>query len=528
MVQDLYALTRALTHLADRVAWLAVLRAPWCGLTLADLLALAGSDAQAPVPSLIADPTALARLSPDGAERLRRLWQALGSAIAQRGRHSLGGWLQSAWLALAGPATVEDASDVANAELLFAALDQLEAEAGCWPEASAVDAAVEGIMASPVGGADAPVQIMTIHKAKGLEFDVVIVPDLQRTARGGERPLLYWTQVATGPGQRGIVLASRGEHDAGEGGADELERWMRRLAAEREALELGRIAYVAATRARRELHLLGNATVKWTDDGPELRRPPSGSLLRFFWPVLQGEFARVLAARGGAVREDARDADGRRRLGAPPLLRLPAAYAPPEPEAPRRPRPLRIAGQPEGSVRPEFDWAGTIAQAVGQVVHLELHRLARLGLPREALQARSQAWRRALLDAGVDEAHLMEALARAERAIAGFAHSELAGRLLDPSAAEAASELALTAVIDGAVQSLRIDRSFVAGDGVRWIVDWKTSTHEGGDREAFLDRELERYRGQLERYVQAMRLLEPGRPVRAALYFPLLDAWREL
>jgi ATP-dependent exoDNAse (exonuclease V) beta subunit len=525
-IRDLVALARAMLHAGDRTAWLAVLRAPWCGLALADLLALAGEDAAAPVPSLVPDPAVQARLSTDGAARLRRAWQALASAIAERGRRTLGSWIKSAWLALHGPATVADASDLANAELLFSALDQLEVEAGCWPEGSAVDAAVQGIMASPVGNADAPVQIMTIHKAKGLEFDVVIVPDLQRTVRGGERPLLYWTPVATGPGRRGIVLASRGEQD-GAGGADELERWMRRLAAEREALELGRVAYVATTRARRELHLLGSTRTRWTDDGPELRAPPSGSLLRFFWPVLRQEFAQALAARAATGPQEGRAADGRRRLSAPPLMRLPAAYSLPEPAAPPRLPALRITGEPEGSIRPEFDWAGTIAQAVGQVVHLELHRLARLGLPRAALAPRPQAWRRALLDAGVDETHLPAALARTRQAIAGFAGSELAGKLLDPSATEAVSELAVTMVSDGVVQSLRIDRSFVDPDGVRWIVDWKTSAHEGGDREAFLDNELARYAPQLRRYAQAMHALD-GRPQRVGLYFPLLDAWREL
>jgi ATP-dependent exoDNAse (exonuclease V) beta subunit len=382
------------------------------------------------------------------------------------------------------------------------------------------------IRASPVGRDDAPVQVMTIHKAKGLEFDVVIVPDLQRAAPSGDRRLLYWTTLATGPGQRGVVLGSRSEAGEDAGAADSLEAWMRTLEADRAELELGRVAYVAVTRARRTLHLVGNARTRRKGEVEILRRPPSGSLLRFFWPVVGAEFERARAARAPGADPDR--TSSRLRLTAPPSSRLALDWSAPEAAGLPLPPALRIVGSTEGSVRPEFDWAGRVATAVGEVVHVELDRLARLRQPRHALAGRSAAWARLLREAGIDEAHQAEALARTQASIDAFLHSELAGRLLDPSAQAAAGELAVTARIDGAVQSLRIDRSFIDAEGVRWIVDWKTSRHEGGDREAFLDRELERYRPQLERYAKAMRLLEPERPLKVGLYFPLLDAWREI
>ncbi len=524
-IRDLIALLRAMLHEGDRTAWLAVLRAPWCGLALADLLRLADSVGQA----TIRDRLRLALSLPaDAAERAGRLSAVLDAAISGRGEHSLGSWLKSAWLALDGPATIEDDSDLANAELLFSALDRLELEAGCLPPASAIEAAVAGVMASPTGSESARVQVMTIHRAKGLEFDVVILPDLQRIARGSERPLLYWTTVATGPAERGIVLASRSESDEVDGGADALERWMRKLGAEREALELGRLAYVGTTRARRRLHLVGTARVRQTEDGPALIRPRSASLLGFLWPVLSPHFVRALGERRPIAAAVSRPGDGRPRLTAPPARRLVGGFRAPRPKPLALAPMLRISGVPEGSVRPEFDWAGAIAQAVGQVVHSELQRMTERGArPEGGVQAETR-WRRQLAGLGIDEGHLAAALDRVRRAMSAVSRSEQAARLLDPAAREGRSELALTAMIDGVAHSLRIDRTFLDETGVRWIVDWKSSAHEGGDREAFLDRELERYRGQLERYARALRLMEPDRPLRVGLYFPLLDAWREL
>jgi ATP-dependent exoDNAse (exonuclease V) beta subunit len=268
--------------------------------------------------------------------------------------------------------------------------------------------------------------------------------------------------------------------------------------------------------------------VKWTAQGPALRRPRSATLLGFLWPVLSPHFERALAELPAAAQDAGRSSDDRPRLGALPARRLVAGFRAPPPESPALAPMLRISGEPEGSIRPEFDWAGAIAQAVGQVVHFELQRIAEGGIPPAAGDEPEARWRRQLRELGIDEAHLRAALARIADAMSAVGRSRRAAELLDPAALEAQSELALTAVIDGVLQSLRIDRTFIDRNGVRWVVDWKTSTHEGGDREAFLDNELERYRSQLERYARVMRLVDPGRPQRVGLYFPLLDAWREI
>jgi ATP-dependent helicase/nuclease subunit A len=175
----------------------------------------------------------------------------------------------------------------------------------------------------------------------------------------------------------------------------------------------------------------------------------------------------------------------------------------------------------------EFSWARQTARRVGTVVHETLERFGRS--PPPAL-AQLPEWRPRLVSRlealGIEPDRAREGAEVALRALAGTLSDPRGRWLFDPAHTEASSELALSGLRGGDLVNVIIDRTFVDA-GTRWVVDFKTSPHEGGDREAFLDEEVKRYRAQLQRYAHLVRGLGP-QPVRAGLYYPLLGAWREI
>jgi hypothetical protein len=178
-------------------------------------------------------------------------------------------------------------------------------------------------------------------------------------------------------------------------------------------------------------------------------------------------------------------------------------------------------------MRPEFSWARHAAVQVGTLVHSVLQEIGEHGLERYdvgSLEAREVRFRRLLRLRGVDEHDLGRAVRRVIDAV-GSVVADPVGRWLLDRHEQAASELPLTVRSEGILEHLRIDRTFVDADDCRWIVDFKTSVHEGADVAEFLDSEVERYREQLTRYATAMAELDQ-RPIRVGLYFPLLQAFR--
>ena len=492
VVEDLFALTRALTHLADRVAWLAILRAPWVGLALAELSAwFEGKSAT--VWEIVQDIPALVRFR-----------AVLAPALADRLRGTLRDRVEGVWLALGGPACVEDPTELEDAEVYFDALEKLEEAGGV--DFGRLAELLEELYALPdVTATEDDLQIMTIHKAKGLEFDTVIVPGLDRGPGRSDRPLMLWRELSSSRVRgAGILLAPIKETGADEEPAYEYLKRLDREAGDTEAV---RLLYVAATRAKQRLHLLAC---------PRKSMPPKRSLLACAWPVAK-EFYDGLAPPemdGSVVAE--RGPTMLRRL--PEDWRLPA---PPAPAAWTAPANGRSADE-----EIEFSWVRETARHVGTVVHCWLQRIAEdelAGWSPARVEALRPRLARELARRGVPRAECAQAAARAARVLAQALTDERGRWLLGPQQ-EARNELRLTAIVDGERMNLVIDRIFSDAGGGRWIVDYKTGSHEGADIEAFLDRERERYRAQLERYAAAVG---GGRNTMLGLYFPLLAGWRE-
>ena len=521
VIQDLLALTRALHHTADRIAWLAILRAPWCGLTLADLLALGADSRNDTIWHCLQDRQRLAALSPGGQVRATRLCDVIEQAYALQGRLPLRRWVESAWLNLGGPATLETPTDLRNADRFFELLEDLDM-GGDLRGPDELEDQVKELYASADTRADDTLQVMSIHKAKGLEFDHVILPGLSRRSRSDDPQLLLWSEIPN-PGGAGLLLAPV---KASDEDSSPIYDFIRGLEKKKQYHEEGRLLYVAATRARKQLHLIGSANV--TDDG-ELAPPPGNTLLAQLWPAVEADYRAQLEQQAPQAEQAAVPAE----IQEPTLRRLAADWQLPVPPPSIQWRGLSGAGPeqqgPDGTNGMiEYRWAGRTIMHVGTVVHRYLQTMATEGIGSwnaGKIGGLRHDYLETLRALGVPEEELETAGGWVEQALTSVLEDPR-GQWVLASREGQKSEYALSGIYGGNVINIIIDRTFIDENGTRWIVDYKTSRHESGDVDEFLDLQQERYREQLEKYAGIMSALD-DRPIRLGLYFPLLRGWRE-
>jgi ATP-dependent helicase/nuclease subunit A len=550
-ILDALALARALLSPQDRLAWLGVLRAPWCGLSLEDLHRLTSADDQAlrvrPVPDLLTE--RLQRVSGEGRNVVERVLTALEASARFRATQpsaSLGTWLQQVWLALGGAHCV-DAKGRANLDLLWLTLDAL-------PEGEqdllgpALDVALEKLTAlpDPAADEDCGVQLMTIHKAKGLEFEIVIVPELQATNRKNETRLLSWLERGLTESEDAdepieFLVAPIAAKGADRGSAKER---VDRVIREREHQEMRRLLYVAASRAREQLHLFARPVYKTEKSGSLTLASPRESLLSTAWPALEPEIQRRFSVwRGQAAADVAAIAAAAEPEPQPPcgshLRRLPpdAIKAPLAAAWPAEPA---IAGL--GSLYERHE-GGLRSRTLGIAVHALLEEIARLraaaewdavraALPRFASRIAAQ-----IRSTGIDRREAARMASQAVEVALRATHDPAGAWILSPRPG-AQSEARWAGFVSGGPRTVQVDRVFRAGaepqsegDSVWWIVDYKTAHEEGSTPHAALPKLRKEFAPQLAAYAQVLRQMHgSGAQLRAGLYYPRMPAfdWWEI
>jgi ATP-dependent helicase/nuclease subunit A len=539
-VLDLFALTRALLHPADRVAWFAVAHAPWCGLESSELHLLAGADddtwAERSIDDVLAERGHL--LSDESCERLTRIWPVLQAASEHRDRQTTAQWVERTWRSL-GADVYLTPEKIENARRYLQLLDEIEEQAGSI-DLNLLKTRLDKLYAEAAVHAGA-VDLMTIHGAKGLEWDVVVVPGLEKRARVSGGRLLTWNEIDSGGADAAhVVLApivGKGEESR------ELNDWLNNIEKARDAAERKRLFYVACTRAKEELHLFAAPEIK--SDGSISHA--YGSLLSAAWPAAAQHFVfehNALDNVQGTLTQSHQELSPATdafigSLAAveteerPAMLeRLPLNFLPASRFAEIQKLSYgetRIEASSPHFERPEGSFE---ARAFGNTVHQFLEVIAKRlvhGASPEELSKELAAWEprisTVLRGNGLAVPRTKQLASRVRTALENSLR-DAQGRWILAAHKEASTEFALTSWAETR-SNVRLDRIFRAGatplaegDDYLWIVDYKTTAHGSDGIEAFLASEREKYQAQMQTYAQTVN--SSGSKIRLALYYPLL------
>jgi ATP-dependent exoDNAse (exonuclease V) beta subunit len=557
VIMDCMTLVNALSNPADNIAWYALLRAPSCGLQLVDMQVIKDCLALDPSVSFLANYMCAASsadysklaiqlqalMSKDGWLRFQHLCSVVERAWQSRAKNSFRHWIESTWKALGGEymaaysANGNDANSAAAFFELLETLEQNEGASALAPDIEQLRRKVESLYAkSPAMHTlgRPPVQIMTMHKAKGLEYDMVLLPGLHTASVASAKPLLITHTRIFDDGSVGLALSAMQKpalaSNSGGQGNTPIYEFLREQEKRLKSYELLRLLYVAATRARTKLMLF--AVLEETPDGL-LKEPGRGSLLAPLWPTLKANVSCVHSNVESSI-DEALDVDYLQlsRFKLDELQRLQNKLT------------LKAVGDLEPPVEtdvvitalPYVDESRS-ARILGTCAHEILEQIAKLGLSywqQKPIAEVKPYWKVRLSSLGMPGEEIASAVEVIEKAIDKLLASKNSEILFSEQHRNTHAEWALTHYEGEQVQRMVLDWSFVDNANVRWIVDYKMSQPtENQPLQKFLNQQVLLYAEKMQQYHSAVQLHDMHeqlqvKQTKCALYFPLIDTLHEI
>ncbi|WMS88628.1 UvrD-helicase domain-containing protein [Pleionea litopenaei] len=526
MIKCLMQITRFLLNPSDKLALAALLRSTLCGVSLETTTKLFSSSI-GPWQTLAnflqyneptSDPLWNA-IAIEEQPRLKKVFERLNPLLKQRASAPLAELVYSAWSALGGLHVYSKARDINDCNTFIETLakklnDQSHVRVDKLYEM------IAELFSAPDSRADGfYVSVMSIHKSKGLEFDHVIIPHLERKARADDKQLLLWQELPEYYQPANFLVAPM---PTGNQEQDRIYKLLHEINRSKADFEAGRLLYVGVTRARKKLHLIAQTKVKLQDDQDsdsgnhwQVSQPAKDSLLAQLWPAIERQVSNDITV------DEPNDSFAKLTNESTRAIRrisLQQEFVLPESILSVHSPDLTLAQDEE----PSFDWASDQAALIGNLVHQELQLIAELGVEQwneQRILDRKSLYQNYFQRQFVVQSDLSNCVDKVIRALTNTLKDET-GRWLLTRHQDAASEYPLSTRINDTFRSFVIDRTFVDSNNHRWIIDFKSGEHSGGRLEDYFESELERYRGQLTRYAALMKALD-NRPIKCALYLPM-------
>ena len=503
-VVDLMSLVRWLANPADTVALIALLRTPMVGITFRDIGILAPTIIDQSISDLAELlQTGNTEISDDGRVRTLHMLDALMWAESKRDRVDLTVWVEQTWLKLGGDVAYPT-SEALDTKALFEQIRAQEISSNRLDVSALSDWFERGY--SKAESTSATVELMTLHKSKGLEFDHVFIVGAAKTVRSGDSPLLRWYR----DGNKGLMIAAKPQTET-QGSVYDYLAYLNKA---QEQQELIRLFYVGVTRAKCSCTI--TATQKSDKAWPPART-------NAFW-------SRFCEAAGTSVEYE-------------PVQTIPDAGSNLVPEAVRTLRRVKSVvapGEPvnsniASSAKTVVTPAGNLDQRrYGIALHRAMELLSDLSevpdcCPPDILAAA----RFQLINAGIAQNALATQMTKIEQDLNRLLGDERGRWLVSSEHHDTRSELSLWH--RETQRELIIDRTFIeSSSGTRWVIDYKSSQPtEGETLDQFIAREAQKYKEQLQTYCSLIKTYDEqnGQKVvvtKAALYFPAIAIFAEV
>ena len=524
VTEDLLSLTKALLNPYDRLSWLSIMHAPWTGLLISDIHAVAQGPQQYSIWAYINEPKGIKNISNDGKKRLNDFIECVNPAMQYRYRTSLRELVQTCWELLRGAAVIKNRKEQTCAAEYFNLLDEHESAGGInnleYFQEQVYNSFIPDLENSNLSSKFKPIQILTMHKAKGLEFDHVIIPGLANTPGSDEKSLFTWHERLNKCGEPKLFIAARTETGAED---DELYRLIRHEKQNKTLLENTRLLYIAITRAKKSAKLLGTI---FLNKKKELKIP-SQSLLSCIWRELNRESLDFKIQNVNCfVRKS----------------------TPPNPTLLSHSTPVTRLRQTKGLTQEERNYLKSKDQNIvyekteehkrenyryactGDLIHEFLESYVHSKNKNLFLRERERFidyWKLKLENFSETTDELNKSLCFIEETIKKTTSNEDLKWIFDNSITDSRSEFSISAIQNGQPKTYIIDRTFIDKENIRWIIDYKTGNPDNQNEPEFVERQSKIHAPQLNQYKALFNKLE-SRKIKTALLFTAIPKLVEI